>query len=301
MALRMASVGRVTVSDRRSTRPLVTPLTLTAVPDHQSLLALAVEAAEGAGTLLVEGLGRVRTSVEHKSSTTDMVTEMDRAAEAHIVTTVRRHRPDDGLLGEEGALEAGSTGVRWIIDPLDGTTNYLYGFPAFAVSIGVEVDGRTVVGVVHDPSRRETFTASSGQGAWCDGRRLGVAGPVAVATALVATGFSYLPERRAWQADVLARIMSAVRDVRRTGSAALDLCWVAAGRVDIAYERGLQAWDFAAGALIAAEAGAEVTDLAGGPPSSDIVVAAPPAIASTFRSLLSDAEAAAAPSPFPSF
>jgi myo-inositol-1(or 4)-monophosphatase len=267
------------------------------VPDHASLLALAIEAAEGAGTLLQEGLGRVRTSVEQKSSATDVVTEMDKAAEAYIVDTVRRSRPDDGVIGEEGSLEAGSTGVRWIVDPLDGTTNYVYAFPAYAVSIGVEVDGSTVVAVVHDPARRETFTAVAGEGAWCNGDRLRVAGPPAVATALVATGFSYLPERRAWQAEVLAGIMAAIRDVRRAGSAALDLCWVAAGRVDIAYERGLQLWDFAAGALIAAEAGAEVTDLDGGPPSNDIVVAAPPALAPTFRSLLADAEAAAGPRP----
>lgn len=292
MALRMASVGRVTVSERRSTRPLVTPLTLPGVPDLEALLGLAVDVAERAGALLHAGVHEARTTVEHKSSLTDVVTEMDRAAEASIVSAIRAARPEDGVLGEEGSLEAGSTGVRWIIDPLDGTTNYLYGFPAYSVSVAVEVDGNLAVGVVHDPSHQETFTATRGNGARCNSAPLRVNDPAAVATALVATGFSYLPERRARQADVVARLMSAVRDIRRAGSAALDLCWVAAGRVDASFERGLQPWDYSAGALIAVEAGAVVGDLDGGPPSSDMVIAAPPSIAEPFWQLLRDAEAA---------
>jgi myo-inositol-1(or 4)-monophosphatase len=262
------------------------------VPDLDALLRLAVDAAEGAGALLQAGLHEARTSVEQKSSATDMVTEMDRAAESFIVSTVRAARPDDGLLGEEGSHEAGSSGVRWIIDPLDGTTNYLYGFPAYGVSVAVDVDGEVVVAAVHDPSHRETFTAIKGRGAWCNGVALHVHGPPTVATALVGTGFSYLPDRRAWQAEVVARIMSAVRDIRRAGAASVDLCWVAAGRMDVFFERGLQLWDFSAGALVAAEAGAAVGDLEGGPPSSDIVVAAPPSIDAAFRRLLVDAEAA---------
>ncbi|MDQ1373345.1 MAG: monophosphatase [Actinomycetota bacterium] len=267
------------------------------MPDRDALLRLAIDAAEGAGALLQGAVHDARTSVEHKSSATDMVTEMDQAAEAFIVSTVRAARPDDGVLGEEGSNEAGTSGVRWIIDPLDGTTNYVYGFPAYAVSVAVEVDGEVAVAAVHDPSHSETFTAIRGRGAWCNGRRLHVGGPPAVATALVATGFSYLPERRAWQADVVARLMSAVRDIRRAGAASLDLCWVAAGRVDIFFERGLQPWDYSAGALIASEAGAVVGDLEGGPPSSDIVVATPPSIDTAFRDLLTDAEAAADPTP----
>jgi myo-inositol-1(or 4)-monophosphatase len=262
------------------------------VPDPAALLRLAVDAAESAGALLAAGLHETRTSIEHKSSPTDMVTEMDRAAERHIVDKLRAARPGDGFLGEEGASEAGDTGVRWLVDPLDGTTNYLYGFPAYAVSIAAEVDGTVMVGCVHDPSHDETFTAIRGEGASCNGQRLAVNAPESLATALVGTGFSYLPERRGIQSAVLARILPSVRDIRRAGSAALDLCWVAAGRLDAEYERGLQPWDYSAGALIAAEAGAEVGDLLGGPPSTDIVVAAGPTIARALRALIADAETA---------
>jgi myo-inositol-1(or 4)-monophosphatase len=260
--------------------------------DHEALLQLAVEAAESAGALLVAGQHQARTSVESKSSPTDMVTEMDRAAEQHIVTRLRAARPGDGFLGEEGSDEAGDTGVRWLVDPLDGTTNYLYGFPAFGVSIAAEVDGVIAVGCVHDPSHGETFTAVRGQWARCNGERVSVTAPTALATALVGTGFSYLPERRTAQAAVLAHLLSAVRDIRRAGAASIDLCWVAAGRLDAFYERGLQPWDYAAGALVAAEAGAEVGDLDGGPPSTDIVVAAGPTIAAKLRDLIAAAEAA---------
>ena len=261
--------------------------------DVDALLELAIDAAVDAGTLLLDGLERGRETVEHKSSPTDMVTEMDRAAEVQIVAAIRSARPDDGILGEEGALEAGSTGVRWVIDPLDGTTNYLYGFPAFAVSIAAEVDGTVAAAVVHDPTRRETFSAQRGKGAWCGTQRLTVRTPPSLATALVGTGFSYDPGRRVRQAEVVVQLLSAVRDIRRAGAAALDLAWLAAGRLDAFFERGLQRWDFAAGGLIAAEAGAVVSDLDGGPPSSDIVVAAAPSIAEEFRRLLADAEAAA--------
>ena len=261
------------------------------MPELEALLHLAVEAAEGAGALLKRREDEARVTVEHKSSLTDMVTEMDRAAEAFVVKRLHGARPNDGFLGEEGSLRSGSSGVRWIIDPLDGTTNYLYGFPAYTVSIAAEVDGAPAVGAVHDPSHGETFTAIAGRGAWCNGRLLSVAGATTLATALVATGFSYVAERRAWQAEVLARVMPSVRDVRRAGAASLDLCWLAAGRVDVYYERGLQPWDYAAGALVAAEAGAEVTDLDGGPPSTAITIAAAPTIAADFRALLADAEA----------
>jgi myo-inositol-1(or 4)-monophosphatase len=216
-----------------------------------------------------------------------MVTEMDRAAEALIVDQLGRARPDDGIVGEEGTRQAGGSGVRWFVDPLDGTTNYLYRFPMYSVSLAAEVDGDVAVAVVHDPSRKEIFTAVRGQGATCNGRRLTVEGPPSLATALVATGFSYTPDRRLWQADLLTRVLPAVRDVRRLGSAALDLCWVAAGRVDAFYEHGLAPWDYSAGALIASEAGAWVGDLNGGPPSSEVTVAAPPHLADRLVELLS--------------
>lgn len=265
------------------------------MPDLDALTRLAVDAAEGAGRLLEAALHEVRTTVEHKSSATDMVTEVDRAVEAFVVDRLRGARPDDGFLGEEGASDPGTTGVRWIIDPLDGTTNYLYAFPAFTVSIAAEVDGVLAVGAVRDPSHDETFQAWRGGGAWCNGAPLHGDGPPELAAALVATGFSYSSDRRAWQAAVLAELMADIRDVRRAGAASLDLCWVAAGRVDVFYERGLAPWDFAAGSVIASEAGVEVTDLGGGPPSSDIVIAARPPLAGAFRTRLAAAEAAAGP------
>ena len=268
-------------------------LTLPAVVhDTAALLELAVSAARDAGALLLDGQSSVRTSVETKSSPTDMVTEMDRAAERQIVDTIRAVRPQDGFLGEEGAAEAGDSGVRWIVDPLDGTTNYLYGFPAFGVSIGVEVDGEIAAGVVNDPLHGEVYAAARGRGATCNDTPLRVGSPPALATSLIGTGFAYVPERREWQAEVLARVLPQVRDIRRAGSAAIDLCWVAAGRLDAFYERGLMHWDYAAGALIATEAGAWVGNLDGGPPSSDIVVAAPPSIAEHLRDVIRDAEAA---------
>jgi len=260
--------------------------------DVIELSSLAVSAATEAGELLLQGLHRQRTTVDTKSSATDMVTEMDRAAEAHVLDRILRERPDDGVLGEEGGHSSGTSGVQWVIDPLDGTTNYLYGYPAFSVSIGVEVHGEVAVGVVRDPLHDETFAAVRGEGAHCTDLPLHVGGPPTLATALLATGFAYQPETRARQGAVLTHVLPRVRDVRRGGSAALDLCSVAMGRVDCYYERGMGPWDFAAGALIAAEAGAWVGNLDGGPPSSDIVVAAPPHLAADFRDLIKAAEAA---------
>ena len=260
--------------------------------DLHALRALAVELATGAGAILLDGLDRARLDVATKSSSTDMVTEVDRASEAYITSALAERRPGDGILGEEGSRRDSETGVRWVIDPLDGTTNYLYGYPAFSVSIAVEVEGEVVAGVVRDPLHDETFTAARGQGARGNDLVLHVGGPPTLATALVATGFAYKPENRAKQAKVLTHVLPRVRDIRRGGSAALDLCSAAMGRVDCYYERGMGPWDFAAGALIAAEAGAWVGDLDGGPPSSDIVVVAPPHLAPGFRELLKTAEAA---------
>ncbi len=235
------------------------------------LVDLAVEAAVRAGDLLAERAGSARESVETKSTRTDMVTEVDRASEALVGAILAERRPGDGLLGEEGASRPSPSGVRWIVDPLDGTTNYLYGFPAYAVSIAAEIDGVISVGAVRDPVHGETFCAALGRGAWCDGRRLAVGGPPDLATALVGTGFAYGAGERRRQAALLPSLLPAVRDLRRAGSAALDLCWVALGRLDAYFERGLQLWDRAAGALVAAEAGARVATLADG-----TVVAAPP-------------------------
>ena len=224
--------------------------------DPSALAALAVELAEEAGALLLEGQSRLRTSVETKSTGTDMVSEMDHASERLIVSALAARRPGDGILGEEGSTRAGTSGVRWVIDPLDGTTNYLYGFPSWGVAVGVEVDGVAVAGAVRDAVHGETFSAWRGGGAWCGDRRLTVVGPETLATALVGTGFAYDAARRAEQAAVLVDVVPRVRDLRRAGAAAVDLCWVAAGRLDAFFERGLAPWDWAAASVIAEEAGA---------------------------------------------
>ena len=256
-----------------------------------ALLDLAIATADEAASLIVDGLSRARTMIDTKTTGTDMVTEMDRASEALILGRLADARPNDAVLGEEGTDRTGTTGVRWIVDPIDGTTNYLYGHAGFAVSIAAEVDGVIMVGVVHDPLHREVFTAIRGAGALRNGAPISVSHETDLARALVATGFSYEPDRRQRQADVLGHIIGSVRDIRRMGAASVDLCSVACGRVDAYYERGLQPWDHAAGALIATEAGARVENLAGGPPEFDFCLAASPAIFDELRGLLIDADA----------
>lgn len=203
--------------------------------------------------------------VESKSSSTDMVSEADRSAEEALMALLQAERPDDGILGEEGADAGGTSGRRWVVDPLDGTTNYLYRYRAWCVSVALEDSaGNTLVGVVHDPLNDETFRADRGAGADMDGSPLRVREPGELGRALVATGFGYEPAIRAGQAEVLLRVLPRVRDIRRAGAAALDLCHVAAGRLDGYYERGIKPWDYAAGALIVEEAGGRVLPLSGG-------------------------------------
>jgi myo-inositol-1(or 4)-monophosphatase len=258
--------------------------------DPAELLDVAVGLAREASVLLqTHAAGRLLVTT--KSSATDMVTDIDRASEARIVAGLRAARPADAIVGEEGTADTGTSGVRWLVDPLDGTTNYLYGYRAYAVSIAAEIDGDVVAGVVADASSGEIFTACRGGGAHCDGVRLQVNDHTDLATALVGTGFSYLAERRARQANVLTDVLPAVRDIRRAGSAALDLCWVAAGRLDAFYEKGLGPWDAGAGLLVAAEAGARTGDLDGGPASGDFVLAAPPLLFEPLRAALARAGA----------
>ena len=252
------------------------------------LLDLALRLAGQAGELLLSSLPDRLVGMEAKTSLTDHVTDTDRASEALIVEGIRQARPDDGIVGEEGADHAGTTGVRWVIDPLDGTTNYLYDHPAFAVSIAVEVDGVAQVGVVAAPAQGEVFSAVRGGGAFRNGEPVAVSGHDELGTALIATGFGYAAERRAAQGAVVARVLPHVRDIRRNGSAALDLCWVACGRLDGYYEAGLQHWDMAAGVLIADEAGAVTAGLAGGPPAPGSVVAATPGVAPALLVLLAE-------------
>ena len=204
------------------------------------------------------GLGR-------KSSRTDMVSDADRDAEAAIEELLRTERPDDGLLAEEGAHSEGGSGRRWVVDPLDGTTNFLYGIPAWAVSVALEDDEGGAVGVVYDPVRGDTFAAARGLGAHLDGEPIEVAGAEQLESALIATGFGYEPDRRLAQAEVLVDLLPRVRDIRRAGAAALDLAWLGAGRLDGYYERGLNPWDWAAGRLIVSEAGGALRELDGEP------------------------------------
>ena len=265
-----------------------------AATDPEELLRIAVEAAAAASAYLVESLHRDDLVHESKTSATDMVTDVDRTSERLIVGHILAARPGDGILGEEGGTHEGSTGVRWIIDPLDGTTNFLYGHGGFGVSVAAEIDGTVVAAAVHDPLGHDEFAAVLGGGATRNGTPISVNDPVDTAVALVATGFAYQAERRALQAGVLTTLLPAVRDIRRMGAAAVDLCSVACGRVDAFYERGLGAWDFAAGALIASEAGALVGDLSGGPPSGEFVLAAGPALFGPLAAILRDAGAATA-------
>ena len=249
------------------------------------LLALAVDLARQAGTLALgmhAGLGESDT----KSSPTDVVTAADRASEELLVSGIRAARPDDGVLGEEGAARTGTSGVRWVVDPIDGTVNYLYGLPQWAVSIGIEVDGTTEVGVVFDPAKDELYTAVRGGGAQLDGRPLRCNDVQELSKALVATGFSYEVARRSRQAQLLSMLLPRVRDVRRLGAGAIDLCAVAAGRVDAYYEQALQPWDMCAGLLIAAEAGARVGGLRGSPPGARLVLASSPGVHDALHDLL---------------
>lgn len=263
--------------------------------DLVALLDVAVDLATQAGDLLMDGFATRRATVGTKTSATDMVTDLDRASEQLIVDGLLAARPDDAILAEEGATREGTTGVRWVIDPLDGTTNYLYGLPAFAVSIAAEAGGRSIVGVVVDPSRDEVFAATTGGGARLNGRAISVSATSDLSTALVGTGFGYLPEQRSRQAAVLTQVLPAVRDVRRLGAAALDLCWVACGRLDAYYEQGIQHWDVAAGGLVALEAGACVEGLedAGAGDGTARVMAATPAVADPLRRLLDHSAAPA--------
>lgn len=266
------------------------PSTEPSIPAWGHLEKLAAEAAEVAASLLRAESG-AELQISAKSSRTDLVTDMDVACEAAIVEFLTSHRPDDAVMGEEGTGRDGTSGVRWIIDPIDGTVNFVYGHVGFGVSVAAEADGQIVAGAVVDPVLGETFTAHRGGGARLNGRPTHVRPDGDPALALVATGFSYAHDRRPRQAEVLRELLPLIGDIRRVGGAAVDLCSVACGRVDAFFEVGLNPWDYAAGVLICEEAGAIVQDLNGGPPSSAFVFAAAPAVAETLLKLLQDAEA----------
>lgn len=252
------------------------------------LLELACRVAREAGELAADGRARGVPAVDSKTTLTDMVTEYDRATETLVVERLRSARPQDGMVGEEGSDITGSSGVRWVIDPIDGTTNFLYDLPLWAVSIGAVDDQGGLVGAVFIPPLGELFAAARGRGATLDGRPLRCGTVTDPALALVATGFAYRPDRRATQGSRVARLLPHVRDIRRMGAASIDLCYVAAGRLDAYFEEGLHPWDYAAGELIATESGCQTGDFFGGRPSSRGVLAANPALFQPLRHLVID-------------
>ena len=271
--------------------------------EADELLELAIEAARMAGELLLERVRHGREQiVSSKSTPTDLVSEADLAAERAIKALLAQRRPDDGFVGEEGGEEQGCSGLSWVVDPLDGTVNFLFGIPQWCVSVAVRDGEGTLAGAVYDPNREELFTATR------DGRATlsdGLAGVAAsartggvqaieltgspredLATAMVATGLAYDARVRAAQARVLARVIPEVRDIRRFGSAALDLAWTAAGRYDAYFERTVKQWDIAAGALICQRAGLRVLEL---PVHEDLpwgILVAPPALAEPLLELV---------------
>jgi myo-inositol-1(or 4)-monophosphatase len=267
----------------------VDPDLLTALGD------LTVEVARCGGGIALAGRRRAvgdSPASGTKSSATDLVTEYDRAAEVAMVSLLRERRPADAIVGEEGASVDGSSGAVWYLDPIDGTTNFVYNLPSWSTSVGVAVDGTMVAGAVFLPTSGELFRATLGGGAWLDTpevptpRRLRASDRDELALTLVATGFAYRAETRRHQATRLADLIASVRDVRRSGSAAVDLCRVACGRVDAYYEEHLNAWDMAAGELIAREAGARSSDFTGGPPRPEQLLVAAPGVHDQLVALL---------------
>ncbi len=247
------------------------------------LRELAERVAREAGAQLLEAFAGPAIEVEAKSTPTDLVSAADQAAEDLISARIAAARPDDGFLGEEGGDETGSSGLRWVVDPLDGTTNFLFGIPQWAVSIAVEDTDGVLVGVVYDPPRDELWAAERGGPATLDGKPVRGSERTELATALVATGFGYDAEVRREQAATVAALLPEVRDVRRFGAAALDLAWCAAGRFDAYYERGVKHWDVAAGSLLCECAGLVVEPLPEAPPQGCGILVATPALADELR------------------
>jgi myo-inositol-1(or 4)-monophosphatase len=242
--------------------------------------AIAEEAARAAGRILLQRFGSER-ALDTKSSPTDLVSEADLLAEKAIRDVLAERAPDDAIVGEEGADTPGTTGRRWIVDPLDGTVNFIYGIPQWAVSVACE----GIAGVVFDPCRNEVFVAADGQAA-LNGELLRASSPESLASALVGTGFGYESEVRRAQAEIVERVLPQVRDIRRAGSAALDLAWTAAGRLDAFYEFGVKPWDIAAGTLLCSAAGLEVRELQARAALPAGILVAPPALVEPLLALV---------------
>jgi myo-inositol-1(or 4)-monophosphatase len=276
------------------------------LPDGVTVTALrdlAVRLATAAGALVREGRPDRVVVAATKSSDVDPVTVMDRASEELLREMIAAERPDDAILGEEGDDVAGTSGLTWVLDPIDGTVNYLYGVASWAVSVAVvagppEPGSWTVLaGCVHSVADGRTWSAGLGEGATRDGAPVRLGAPASLSTSLVGTGFGYDAGRRAHQAQVLTQVLPKIRDIRRLGSAAIDLCLLADGSIDLYYERGLNPWDMAAGAVVATEAGAVVTGLRGGPAGTAMTVAGPAELVAQLVEILEAADADGAGTP----
>jgi myo-inositol-1(or 4)-monophosphatase len=253
------------------------------------LLSLAEDIAREAGAQLREAFDRGDLEVSAKSSPTDLVSEADEAAEALIRRRLAGARPEDGILGEEEGDTPGTSGVRWIVDPLDGTTNFLFGIPQWAVSVACEDADGPLAGTVYDPMRDELWSADRDGTPTCNGAPISASRKADLEQALVATGFGYESAVRARQGELAADLLPRVRDIRRLGAAALDLAWVAAGRMDAFYERGLKAWDRAAGELLCLRAGLELVELPAEGIMPEGLLIAPPGLIEPLRELVGHA------------
>jgi len=247
---------------------------------------IAARIARNAGDLVYVGRRNGAGKVQTKSSATDMVTQWDTASEQLILKQLGQLRPNDSIVGEEGTQITGTSPFTWFVDPIDGTTNFLYNLSGYAVSIAACLGTDPVAAAVFLPATRELFVAAKGQGAWLGSTPLHVSTCESIDRALIATGFSYSSSRRDAQGHRIARLLPRVRDIRRCGAAAADLCFVACGRIDAYFEEGLQLWDLAAGQLIASEAGAVVSSFSGGPIVPSEVLVATPRIHSALVSAL---------------
>lgn len=261
-----------------------------AEPTRAELRRLCERLADGAGRIALDGrraaIGLADLPGGTKSSSTDIATEFDRAAEAHVVGILRTERPHDAIVGEEGTAIDGTSGFAWFVDPIDGTTNYVYDQPSWSNSVAVAFEGEMVAAAVNVPPLAEMFSAALGEGATLNGRPIRASGEADLSLALVGTGFGYQAETRRRQAEHLVELIGQVRDIRRLGSAAVDLCMVGCGRLDVYYERHLNSWDAAAGELIAREAGAVTSDFSGGPARPEEMVAAAPGVHTAFLAAL---------------
>lgn len=256
------------------------------------LLVIASELAQAAGDMALAGRKAGLRNVQTKSTATDMVTEFDRASEKLIVEGLRERRPLDAIVGEEGASVTGTSGITWYIDPIDGTTNFLYDLPAWAVSIGAQDSNGPLAGVVYVPALGEMFSATRGGGAFLNNSPIRCNSISDISQALVCTGFSYSSDQRTIQANRVAQFIHQIRDIRRAGAAAIDLCFVACGRIDAYFEENLHQWDISAGILIAHEAGCRSGDFSGNQARPEEILTSAPAIFNGLSQLIMAASSA---------